>query len=150
MSPIFHLLIHQKMLTSTKFRIKYFTIFHFFLHSLVEVGHRITCFLLLSSMLLERVVTWQLLFTRRTKCRLLRTWLSMLLRNMITHLLFALCIKMTVWSLVFLLFFTSLSMSSCMLANIDSSRIFTLDYLISFQGRHYLKNFGTLDMFHFQ
>ena len=150
MSPIFHLRIHQKMLTSTKFRIKYFTIFHFFLHSLVQVGDRITGFLLLSSMLLERVVTWQLLFTRRTKRRLLRTWLSMLLRNMITHLLFALCIKMTVWSLVFLLFFTSLSMSSCMLANIHSSRIFTLDYLISFQGRRYLKNFGTLDMFHFQ
>ena len=132
MSPIFHLRIHQKILTSTKFLIKYFTIFHFFLHSLVQVGHPITGFLLLSSMLLERVVTWQLFFTRRTNCRLLRTWLSMLLRNMITNLFFALCIKMTVWSLVFLLFFTSLSMSSCMLANNHSSRIFTLDYLISF------------------
>ena len=104
MSPIFHLRIHQKILTSTKFLIKYFTIFHFFLHSLVQVGHRITGFLLLSSMLLERVVTWQLFFTRRTNCRLLRTWLSMLLRNMITNLLFALCIKMTVWSLVFFCF----------------------------------------------
>ena len=116
MSPIFHLRVHQNVFTSTKFLLKFFTIFPFFLHNLVQIGHRITGFPLLSSMslspmLLERAVTWELFFARRTNYRLLRTWLSMLLRNMIVHLLFALCIKLTVWTLMFLLLFTSLSMS---------------------------------------
>ena len=65
--------------------------------------------MLLSPLLLERVVTREFLFARWTNCRLLRAWLSMLLRNIITHLLFTLCIKMKVWTLMFLLFFTSLS-----------------------------------------
>ena len=108
-----HLRIHKKMLTSTYFLLKFFTIFPFFLHNLIQVRYSITgfplfCSMFLSPMLLKRVVTWELLSIRRADHRLLRTWLSVLLRNMITHLIFALCKKMTVWTLMFLLFFTSL------------------------------------------
>ena len=136
MYPIFHLRNHQKMLTSAKFLLSFFTIFPFFLHNLVQVRYSITGFPLLSSMflspmLLERVLTWELMFARRTNCPLLRTCFSMLLRNMITHHLLTLCIKMTLWTLMFLLFFTPLSMSSCKLANIHNSTISTLDFFIS-------------------
>ena len=78
-----------------------FLLHSFFFHKLVQVSHRTTRFSLLSSMLispmfLERVVTCELLLTRRTNLRLLRTWLSMLLGSMVVHLLFALCIKISV------------------------------------------------------
>ena len=70
MSPISHLRIHQKMLTSTKFLLKFFTIFPFFLHNLVQVRYSITgfplfCSMFLSPMLLKRVVTWEFLLARR-------------------------------------------------------------------------------------
>ena len=144
MSPIFHLRIYQKMLTSTMFLLKFFTIFPFFLHNFVQVGHRITGLPLLNSiflspMLLERVVTRELLFARRTNCRLFRTGLSMLLRTMIAHLLFALCVKMTVWTFMFLLFFLSLSMSSCVLAKVHNFTIFTLDFLVLVKSKFYPK-----------
>ena len=144
MSLILYLRIHQKMLTSTRFLLKLFTIFPFFLHNFVQVGHRITGLPLLNSiflspMLLERVVTRELLFARRTNCLLFRTGLSMLLCTMITHLLFALCVKMTVWTLMFFLFFLSLSMSRCVLAKLHNSTIFTLDFFILAKSKLYLK-----------
>ena len=43
--------------------------------------------MIFSSKLLERVVTWDFLFTRRANHRMLRTWLSMLIGQMIVQLL---------------------------------------------------------------
>ena len=73
MTSIFYLRIHQKMLTSTKFLLYFSPSSPFFLHNLVQVRYSITefplfCFMFLSPMLLERVVTWDLLITRRTNC----------------------------------------------------------------------------------
>ena len=152
MSPIFNLRIHKKILISTKFLLKFFTIFPFFLHNLTQVPLQyhwisVVCSIFLSPMLLKRLVTWKLLSTRKADRRLLRTWLSMLLRIMITHLLFALCIKITFWTLMSLLFFTFLSMSSCILSIVHNSTIFTLDFLVSVKSRHYLKKIETLEMF---
>ena len=86
-SPIFNLRIHQKMLTSTKFLLHFFIIFPFFPQNYVQVrysntGFPLFCFMFLSPTLMERVVTWELLFAKRTYTRLLQTWLSLLLGHM--------------------------------------------------------------------
>ena len=151
MSPIFHLRIHQKMLTSTKFLLYVFTVFPFFLHNLVQVGYRITgfplfCSMLFSPMLLERVVTWELLFTRRTNRPLLRAWLTMLLSHMIAHFLLIISKVLTIrarnnsFRAIFM-------MTSSIRSPVFPTTVLTFDFLVSVKGRHYLKKIGTLEKF---
>ena len=143
MSPHFHLRIHQKILTNTKFLLKFFKIYPSFLHNLVQVSHRFTGFLFFSSMFLSpmlfvRVVTWELLLTRRKSSRLLQILLNMLLGNMIIHLLSVQ--KRQFGHLCSSLYSQYPLMLSCVLTNVQVFVILAFGFHVSFKGRPYLKN----------
>ena len=130
------------------------SIFHhlpLILHNFVQVGYRITRLplfrsMFLSPMLLERVVTRELLLTRRTHRSLLGTCWSMFLSNMIVHFLLIVSGILT-FSTRNNSFSTSFLMSGSVYSSKHVSAVLTFDFLISVKCRHYLKKIGTFEMF---